>query len=515
MDAVVEQRRAAPPDTASADGHIVEALDALGQGYAVFDAEHRLVTWNAAFAELMELPEGFVGRGLGFEEFVRFRAERGDYGPDVEAAVRRRLAMARRDRPRLLEHVLPSGRIVESRSTPTGGGSFVALYIDITRRRQTELERQASEERADAAWSTLADAIEGVDAGIAIWDAAGTLVTCNRRFREFYPSILHLLEPGMGREGQIDGLVERGQIVDAVGREAEWLAERRAAREQAGVPFEFQLAGGRWIRAYGHPTDTGGTVSIHLDVTADKEREAALAESERRAAEARRQLAEAVDALGEGFALYDAEDRLVLCNHRFRELLAPAADLLVPGTPWEDILERMGEGNTIIDATMPREEWLAQRRAERRERTGSFQYRNKDGTWIRAIDRPTSDGGVVSIRIDITKLKERERELAEREERAASAWHTLSDAIESLGEGFAVYDADDKMVLCNASLRRMFPRHGHLFRPGASYGEILDGMLAGGAFDEAVGREAEWKAQRIAHRAAPSAPFEYRTGNGR
>ncbi len=57
----------------------------------------------------------------------------------------------------------------------------------------------------------------------------------------------------------------------------------------------------------------------------------------REVAEARQRLVDAIESISEGFALYDAEDRLVLCNSRYREILYPGiADAVVPGTPFRD-----------------------------------------------------------------------------------------------------------------------------------------------------------------------------------
>ncbi len=51
--------------------------------------------------------------------------------------------------------------------------------------------------------------------------------------------------------------------------------------------------------------------------------------------EARARLTDAIETISEGFSLYDAEDRLVVCNSRYRELFASHADVMVPGTPFE------------------------------------------------------------------------------------------------------------------------------------------------------------------------------------
>ena len=64
----------------------------------------------------------------------------------------------------------------------------------------------------------------------------------------------------------------------------------------------------------------------------------------REVAEARQRLVDAIESISEGFALYDAEDRLVLCNSRYREILYPRhSDRLSPGTHIRDIIRRAAE----------------------------------------------------------------------------------------------------------------------------------------------------------------------------
>ncbi len=49
-------------------------------------------------------------------------------------------------------------------------------------------------------------------------------------------------------------------------------------------------------------------------------------------------LQEAVEAINEGFVLYDAEDRLVLCNSKYRQIYALSADAMVSGVRFADLL---------------------------------------------------------------------------------------------------------------------------------------------------------------------------------
>ena len=89
------------------------------------------------------------------------------------------------------------------------------------------------------------------------------------------------------------------------------------------------------------------------------EQERQRAEAEARRAQA--QLGEAIEAISEGFALYDADDRLVICNRRFREMYASVGLEIQPGTQYETIL-RAAAGTGIIPAASDRTDaWVAER----------------------------------------------------------------------------------------------------------------------------------------------------------
>jgi signal transduction histidine kinase len=126
--------------------------------------------------------------------------------------------------------------------------------------------------------------------------------------------------------------------------------------------------------------------------------------------EARRRLTDAIESISEGFSLYDNEDRLVLCNSRYRDLLYPGmADVLTPGTPFSTIIRRAAERGLIRDAQDHMEAWIAQRLAQHRDpRGGPHLQERSNGRWIQVSERKTEGGGTVAVYTDITELKRTE-----------------------------------------------------------------------------------------------------------
>ena len=101
------------------------------------------------------------------------------------------------------------------------------------------------------------------------------------------------------------------------------------------------------------------------DITARKQLGEALAAAQetnlKEISDARTRLIDAIETISEGFSLYDAEDKLILCNNRYRELFASHADLMVPGTSFETILRTAVERGLIKDAEGRCDAWIEER----------------------------------------------------------------------------------------------------------------------------------------------------------
>ena len=127
---------------------------------------------------------------------------------------------------------------------------------------------------------------------------------------------------------------------------------------------------------------------------------------------ARRRLVDAIENSSEGFAFYDPDDRLVLCNTRYKELLYPNTDINIePGMAFETIIRGAAENGHIVDAEGRIDEWITERLAFHNKPGEPRIQRRGNGQWIMITERKTGDGGIVAIYTDITDLKQREQEL--------------------------------------------------------------------------------------------------------
>jgi len=117
----------------------------------------------------------------------------------------------------------------------------------------------------------------------------------------------------------------------------------------------------------------------------------------------------AIDAVEQGFAIYDPQDRLVYCNRKYRLAFPSLTDMIRPGVAFEDLINAWSRRNRADHSDADNREWIA-RRIEAYRKGGSWTAREETGHWVQGIERRTPAGYTVSFRVDITELVEaRER----------------------------------------------------------------------------------------------------------
>ena len=255
----------------------------------------------------------------------------------------------------------------------------------------------------------LWDSINTINDGFAVYDAELRLVTANRAYLMIIEGLQ--VAPGMpyanlvlaaAATGRFDlgGLTPQDFVADLLARLAADPIE----------PMTVQLNDGRWLRMVNRRAQDGDLVSLVLDITEQM------------------RIWAAIEAIPDGFVLFDREDRLLTCNQRYRDIYAASAPAMQPGAKFEDILRYGLAHGQHPESAGREEEWLAQRLSQHRNPGGAHEQLLGDGRWIRSQDHPTPDGGRVGLRMDITEAKEQKaalmaaREAAEAANRAKSAF---------------------------------------------------------------------------------------------
>lgn len=378
--------------------------------------------------------------------------------------------------------------------TALAGAALPLLWVRRLQREALRRQRQAAVESAH--WQQVFDTL---DIGLMVVDADDRLQHWNADYERLYPTLAGHLRPGLRFEDLLRTAAETGLVPDAPTPLDAWLAERLAQHRQPREPILRRMANGRWRRITERYLADGGMVSYSIDVTALVEQGEALKRTQREAQSARQRLQEALDVLPAGIEWFDADDRLVLANQRSREMFPLIRSLLDEHPTFEQLVRANHAAGGLPNLPCDLDTWMARRLAERR--AGQAEHLLQiHGRWIRVHERRTLDGGTVSVRLDVTA------ELAERES-AERARQQLQDAIEALPDGFALFDADDRLVLCNERYRSLYRESAAVIQPGAKFVDVLRHGLAQGQYPQALGREEAWLAERVQAHREPGPPI--------
>jgi len=124
----------------------------IRHGITLWSADKRLLAFNRAVAELLELPPDFLARGLHQHELLDHMAMVGGFGTGAEAgAVLEQRKAHDRTQPLVNQRTTENGRILEVRSAPVTGGGYIVTHSDITDVRAAEAELRRAKEAAESA----------------------------------------------------------------------------------------------------------------------------------------------------------------------------------------------------------------------------------------------------------------------------------------------------------------------------------------------------------------------------
>lgn len=168
--------------------------------------------------------------------------------------------------------------------------------------------------------------------------------------------------------------------------------------------FRMQHTDGHWIwlRVRCELSQAAADSGLHLiGIAVDITEQKSLAE---KTVEADLRLRDAIETIPEAFVLWDAEDRLVLCNSHFQRLHKLPDSAVTPGTSYETVIEV---------GSMPEVRTRLQETGAQAPGARTFEAQIDDGSWLHISERRTKDGGYVSVGTDITRIKEHEHKLVD------------------------------------------------------------------------------------------------------
>lgn len=287
-----------------------------------------------------------------------------------------------------------------------------AMLEDQVRERTRDLERAldllnasnaalaAANRETEAARQNLADAIETIQEGFALFDAGDVLVMCNSRFGMHIEDVRPHLTPGLRFEDYVER-VSRSRFLALPPGETgtEWAVQRRKRHQDAHVIFNVRMIWDRWVQVSEHRTGDGGTVILQTDVTdiirMERQERGKLLDDQARVIRA------TLDHINQGVAIFDAGALLVGWNQRLGALLAIPLARMRAGASFEQIFQRFrqdfsfGEGMTEAALT----DWVDGRHGRS---PLSFEMRRGLGLILAVFAQEMPDGGFVVSFTDVT-----------------------------------------------------------------------------------------------------------------
>ena len=249
-----------------------------------------------------------------------------------------------------------------------GGAAYAqfqraALLEDQVRERTRDLERaldllnasnaalEEANRETERARQNLADAIETVQEGFALFGPDDVLVMCNSRFCVHLSDVRPHLVPGLGFADYVDLVSRSADLELPEGETAQsWAVQRRRQHLDRHVIFNVRMRWDHWVQVSEHRTKDGGTVVLQTDVTdlirLERQELGRLLDDQERLVRA------TLDHINQGVAIFDPGRRLVGWNARLGVLLALPMVRMRVGAEFEALFDglarqfRFGEGMT-------------------------------------------------------------------------------------------------------------------------------------------------------------------------
>jgi diguanylate cyclase (GGDEF)-like protein len=309
-------------------------------------------------------------------------------------------------------------------------------------------------------------ALDRMEQGVCVYDAANRIVLLNRRYLELFNLSPDVVSRGTSYRDVLAHSSARGNIARS---DLDALYTTRLTLIAAGEAFrtEQTLADGRVMTLDMKPLPGGGWMTICDDVT-----RLARLEAELRVQTERSQ--HALANMSHGLVMYDAEDRLVVCNDQFLRLYNLDRDVVKPGASQSVVIDHWFSRGNLPGMSQDefRDEWIANARSRNPKPALVMRY---DGRMVQTISRFLPDGGRITVHEDVTERLQYEETLRQQN-------FMLDAALENMAHGLAFYDGDMRLRVCNTTYRKLYRLSLDETRPGTHLTELIERAMANGAF---------------------------------
>ncbi|MBX9841891.1 MAG: PAS-domain containing protein [Xanthobacteraceae bacterium] len=525
-------------------------LDNMNEGVQLFDKDFKIEFVNRKLYDFHRYTPEIGGPGASGYDGLRFMAERGDYGPDVdvEKIIRERAARIRD--PKGSRHVRRTGNgaLVEFTFNPLPGGRVLAVGHDVTETKYREEALRAaadilkliSDGRVDL--ETVLNRL--VESASKLCDADGANIF--QRDGEFFRvTASHGYSAGLtaamvgrpvrpGRDSLAGRTVQARAIVQIPDVLVDEEYERKGPREfneyrsMLGLPLmrEGEPIGVLTLTRKQAVPFTPAQMEL-MSTFADQaviaietlrlfnEVQVRTVEIER----TRQVMQTAFDNMDDGVTLIDKDMRLQLMSRQQIEARKLPPDLVRPGTPVHDIMmfqARRGDyGPVSSEADVERRVRSAK---DRITAAGGAKYVRPQGERLIEFSfKPVADGGILGVFRDITEQRQREEALAAAKEDVERTRALMQTVLDNMGDGVTLWDKDFRWRFSNRIHihRQRYP--AELLRAGADGYDMIRFQAQRGEYGPLDAEGIERKVQEIAAviRDPKGGRYERRTLSGR
>jgi signal transduction histidine kinase len=335
----------------------------------------------------------------------------------------------------------------------------------------------------------LAALFAGADVGLALFSADLELLACNALYQTLCGYQSGEAVSGASLRGLMRLTLERqGTVAGVIDRTIETAIQRLVPG--TGVTFRYAAPSGSTVEVRRQRLESGTVVETVRQVEASVTVTDLNTQFAQIAEAARTRMMHALDVMADGFALYDAQDRLLVYNRKYIDMKPLIADLIVPGASYETMMrESVRRGMYVLNGMSP-EDYLALRFRQRRNPTGPYETKLSDGRWILINEKRTADGGTVGIRSDITEMKLREFDLLRISQQLHAKNRHFDAALNNMIQGLCMFDKDQYLIVCNRRYLDMYGFSPDVVKPGVLLRDIMKYSVSLGNYTEEEGQRA-------------------------
>ncbi len=402
---------ASSPSTAI--NNLTDLMEGAEAGLALFDSSLALISCNSYYANFFSYQPSDVLPGTPLKDLIRLNLERDDTNPDK---IEQRIALAtRRLQPGTIHRFkfrTSSGRELRITRNCLVNGTMVETVRELEDGDDSRSFDSGVEQLAEIARERMTHALEGMADGFALYDADDCLVIYNRNYVELNPHIADLIAPGASFEELLREGVNRAGFNTGAMSNDEFFAWRLKQHSEPNVPYDVQLADGRWVRVHEKCTEDGGIVGIGSDITELKQRESDILRMTQELRGRNIQFDTALNNMIQGLCMFDDEQTLLVCNRRYLDMYGFDPKIVKPGIKLREIMQYSVSIGNYTDEDAVRA--IAERPdyAKLRERA-TLKQSLRDGRVIAVMHQPMPNGGSIATYQDITDHERHEIHLRE------------------------------------------------------------------------------------------------------